>query len=230
MASAGQPQRLRLSRSASASRTLTAPSGADPDHWITRMASLTRTVPGVETGDLMRYLRLMAITMIAVAVGAVHRSEALDLRLIEGRYKRSFQSEYIGGGKYTASDDLRIVRHGAQAAYFSLGLGFVNGHTCFLDGIAAQRGDELVFRKAILDGRECRMRIVLERGTVKFHDEDRRCQEFSCGARGGYSGVGFRLSLRRPFRNAAALRRSDEFKSAVAAYDALPPETALSRD
>ena len=178
----------------------------------------------------MRDLRL-AVAVLEVSAGAVHaRSEALDLRLIQGDYKRRFQSEYIGGGKYAASDHLRIVRHGANAAYFSVSLDFVNGHTCFLDGIAVQRRAELIFRKLMMDGRECRMRIVVERGRVKLHDEDRRCQQFSCGARGGYSGVDFRLSLRRPLRNAAAFRRSEEFRSAVEAYESLPPVSVSCRD
>ena len=179
----------------------------------------------------MGHLRFMAIAMLAFALGAVHaRSEPFDLRLIEGDYKRRFQSEYIGGEKFDASDDLRIVRHGANAAYFSVSLTFVNDHTCYLDGIATLRGTELIFRKPIGDGRECRMRIVVERGTIKFHDEDRRCQEISCGARGGYTGADFRLSLRRSLRDAAAFRRSEEFRSAVEAYEALPPETSSSRD
>ncbi len=177
----------------------------------------------------MRNLQLITITMLAIAISAVHaRSGALDLRLIEGDYKLSFQSQN-DGEKIAANDTLRIVRHGPDAVYFSLGLEFLNGHTCFLDGIAAQRGSELISRKPIMDGRECRMRIVVEDGTLKFHDEGRRCQ-FSCGARGGYSGAGFRLSLRRPLRNVAAFRPSDEFRSAVKAYEALPPETASSQD
>lgn len=179
----------------------------------------------------MRYLRHTAIAMLGVATGVVHaRGGPLDLRLIQGDYKRNFQSEFVGGEKFNASDDLRIVQYTANAAYFSISLIFANDHSCYIDGIAALKIGELLYRKPIGDGRECRMRIGVERGTVKFHDEDRRCQEFSCGARGGYSGADFRLSLRRPLKNVAAFRRSVEFKSAVTAYDALQPEMSSSRD
>ena len=164
-----------------------------------------------------------ALTLVALASGpATAETRALNLRSIEGDYYVRFRNELVGGEKYMAKDWLRIVRHGDKAAYFSVALEFYNGHECSLSGIAALQGDALVYRAPDEPDYDCRLEIRVEKSKFVFSDEGNRCRRLTCGARGGYGGKSFPLAARRVLKNAAALRRSEEFREALDTFEKLP--------
>ena len=174
---------------------------------------------------MVRACRLAVPGLLVLAGLARAESQTLDLRRIEGDYKVRVHSALSGGERYTADNELRIARHGAGAAFVSVSLNFFNGHECYLSGIAAVQGRSLVYRAPGEPAFDCRLRVNVDRGRITFDDEGFRCQRMTCGARGRYGGPEFPLSARRPLRNAAALRRSEEFTKAVETFEGLPPET-----
>lgn len=178
----------------------------------------------------MRFRLLVdVITMWAVSSTAFAAERRLDLREIEGDYKVPGQSEMVGGPKYKTTNELQIVRHGDKSAFVSVYLEFLNGHECYLSGIAAWQNGMLVYRKPAQQGSSCRLIVKVNRREIGFEDVGSGCQSMTCGARGFYDGATFPLSRRRPVHDAAALRRSDEFRQAVTTFEALPADTLERR-
>lgn len=170
--------------------------------------------------------RVLIVPTLALSAGlAQAENQTLNLRRVEGDYKVRVHSALSGGETYSANNELQIVRHAQGAAFVSVFLNFYNGHECFISGIAAVRGRTLIYRSPDGFEPECRLQVKVGRDRITFDDEGYRCQTRSCGARGHYYGAEFRLAARRPLRNAAAVRRSEEFTKAVEAFESLPPET-----
>jgi hypothetical protein len=171
-------------------------------------------------------MRRLPIALCALAVAGWAGSTAagpaprpgLDLGGLAGVYKVSFDNGLVTGETYRSENVLEIVPTGPAAAYIRTRLEFFNGHQCALWGVAHLEGQALVYRSpepALAPGEEpCVLRITRQGGKVRFEDEG-TCQSW-CGARGGFSGVTFPASSRRPIRYMARLKASPQYRQALA--------------
>ena len=94
--------------------------------------------------------------------------------------------------------------------------GFYNGHQCSIFGIAHAEPVGLVYREPGPDyeGNHCVLRIGETKTGVRLDDAG-SCHEH-CGARGSLHGIDFDRKSRRPITYLERLKRSSEFRDALA--------------
>jgi hypothetical protein len=162
-------------------------------------------------------MRWTPIFLVAVLASPVAAAESIDLDKVAGVYKDRFQNSLVDGSKFTSENILEIVKTSPDEAYFNTHLEFYNGHECELSGLAHVERDALVYRSQLPDTKgESEFRIRLTPKTVRFEDPDGNYRANYCGERGGFDGIEFKLSARRPIRYMKRLLASDDYKEAIA--------------
>jgi hypothetical protein len=163
----------------------------------------------------------IAVLVAFLSTAAVAGDASVAIGKLEGLYTHRFRNGDVSGAKFTSTDKLAIVRVDRGAAFFRTELNFFNGHICELSGIAEAEKGALVYRDDSRGPEEpCRLRLVPGRGRIKFEDVEGHCRKESCGARGGYDGAAFKTASRRTLDELEKLKASDEYKEAVAEYEA----------
>lgn len=154
------------------------------------------------------------LALLALAANAAD----LDLDKIVGLYVDRFTNADISGRHFPGANILELVKASPTTAFFRTHLDFFNGHECALSGIAEVDGASLVYRDP---AQQCELRMDVANGKLTFDDKDYHCREQSCGMRGGYSGVGFALKLRRPVADIAKIKASSDYAEALKEFEAL---------
>ena len=159
--------------------------------------------------------KAILLLCIGLASGAAGPA-AFDPARIAGRYSYHFRNGDVSGDKYWSDDVLEIVRLDPGRAYFRAELQFFNGHQCSISGIAHSEGGGLVYREpeTNADGGHCVLHIRETAKGVRL-DDDHSCQDH-CGARGTLNGDDFDRKSRRPITYMDRLKRSSEFRDALA--------------
>jgi hypothetical protein len=161
----------------------------------------------------MRKLSLLfCIGLMSGAAGPA----AFDPAAIAGRYGRHFLDATVDGQNYGADDVLEIVKLDPRRAYIRARVNFYNGHECTIFGIAHVEGGELVYRdpKPYFNGTRCILHVRKTGGGVRLEDSN-SCRA-DCGARGSLNGVDFDRRSRRPITYMERLKRSSEYRDALA--------------
>ncbi len=142
---------------------------------------------------------------------------------LAGRYSSRFRNALVTGEQFWSENIVEIVPVDAGHAYLRFSLQFYNGHSCSLAGVAAARGDGLVYQgppdDTVLDMPTCRLTVRRE-GHVLAWDDDHGTCKAHCGARGTFLRDDLPWSSRRPISYLATLRRSPEYRDAVAEWRA----------
>ena len=137
-----------------------------------------------------------------------------------GQYSHHYQNTLVSGETYFSDDIVEIVPVDSRHAYIEFDLNFYNGHTCGLTGVAAARNGALIYRepadKALPGQDRCILTIRRERSKLVW-DDDGTCQAY-CGERGTFSGGHMRWSSRTPVPYPARLKRSAEYRRALAEW------------
>jgi hypothetical protein len=164
----------------------------------------------------MAGVRRAAILAVSLGLLAAAGPASLDPARIAGRYGHHFLNGNVDGGEYWSDDVLEIVRLDPRRAYVRAELKFYNGHECSIAGIAHAESGGLVYREreTNFEGGHCALRVSETRGGVRL-DDDGSCQGH-CGSRGGLSGIDFDRKSRRPIAYMDRLKRSNEFRDALA--------------
>lgn len=158
-----------------------------------------------------------AILLLVVALASAAAGPAiLDPAVIAGRYDYHFRNGLVDGSTFWSDDVLEIVRLDPRRAYFRAELQFYNGHECSISGIAHSEPGGLVYqeRETNTDGGHCTLHIRRTPTGVRLED-DHSCQDH-CGARGTLNGDDFDRKSRRPITYMDRLKRSSEFRDALA--------------
>lgn len=156
---------------------------------------------------------LLGISLLAISP-VVAAPPPLDQ--LAGVYRDSFANGTVDGHDYRSENILEIVPRTPASAYFRAHLEFFNGHSCDIWGIADRRADALVYDGPVNpQGKRCHLRLAVADGRIRFDDADGACRADTCGARGGYDGIDFKLGSRRPIRYLDRLLASPEYAEAV---------------
>lgn len=165
--------------------------------------------------------RLIVAALVAAASGAGAVIAGDPVQALAGRYSHGFANGLVDGSRYHSEDIAEIVPVDRTHAYVRFELQFFNGHRCSLAGIAARRGDTLVYNgspeNAFVHGRPCTL-TIRRRGTVlAWADAGGTCKA-QCGARGSFSNGDLPWSSKRPIRYLARLRGSTEYREALSEW------------
>jgi hypothetical protein len=140
---------------------------------------------------------------------------------VEGVYKQRFENALVDGSSFTSENILEIVRVAPDAVYVNTHLVFYNAHTCDVSGLArfSQKG-VFVFRdpdEPTDPGDEpCVLQFEASTDQIRILDPTHACKPRYCGARGGFVGAAFAMSARRPIRYMTLIKKSAEYKEAIA--------------
>jgi len=171
----------------------------------------------------MRRGSLVAATALFTAVSTLAFAANVNIDVLAGVYKKTFQNGNIDGGKYQSEDILEIVKISPTTAYVRTHLEFFNGHVCNIWGVAKVEGDGLVYhRETNSQGKPCLLSVKVQAGKVTLDDKDGACAIGTCGNRGMYNGTAFELKKRRVIRYMDVLVNSDQYKDAVDEHDGKP--------
>ncbi len=171
----------------------------------------------------MRRGSLVAATALFTAVSTLAFAANVNIDVLAGVYKKTFQNGNIDGGKYQSEDILEIVKISPTTAYVRTHLEFFNGHVCNIWGVAKVEGDGLVYHSETnSQGKQCLLSVKLQGGKVTLDDKDGACAIGTCGNRGMYNGTAFELKKRRVIRYMDVLVNSDQYKDAVDEHDGKP--------
>ena len=167
--------------------------------------------------------RLLLLASL-LAIGAAPAS--MDpVRSLAGRYSATFPNAMRDGEKYTGENIVEIVPVAPRAAYVRVHTDWYNGHSCSLWGVAEAEGSALVYHEADTRGHavlgQCTLSIRRAGRSLRLNDEDGEgCYRRHCGMRGSFRNVDLPLASRRPITYGARLRRSYQFKGAMAEWQA----------
>ena len=171
----------------------------------------------------MRRGSLVAATALFTAVSTLAFAANVNIDVLAGVYKKTFQNGNIDGGKYQSEDILEIVKISPTTAYVRTHLEFFNGHVCNIWGVAKVEGDGLVYHgETNSQGKPCLLSMKVQAGKVTLDDKDGACAIGTCGNRGMYNGTAFELKKRRVIRYMDVLVNSDQYKDAVDEHDGKP--------
>jgi hypothetical protein len=171
----------------------------------------------------MRRGSLVAATALFTAVSTLAFAANVNIDVLAGVYKKTFQNGNIDGGKYQSEDILEIVKISPTTAYVRTHLEFFNGHVCNIWGVAKVEGDGLVYHgETNSQGKPCLLSVKVQAGKVTLDDKDGACAIGTCGNRGMYNGTAFELKKRRVIRYMDVLVNSDQYKDAVDEHDGKP--------
>jgi len=163
--------------------------------------------------------------ILIAALAAIAAAPASPVTALAGRYSKHFQNGFVDGSKYWSDDVVEIVPIDATHAYFNASLQFYNGHECSLTGIAKAVGNKLVYKEKEVTAmgdvdKPCTLSISASGKDLLLDDAGGTCKA-NCGARGTFSNFRFvPLSSKRPITYMAKLKGSDEYKSAIADWQA----------
>lgn len=178
----------------------------------------------------MHVRSLMIASIIVVATAALAQNDAgatshnpsvaSTIRKIDGVHKSRFANSTVQQEKFQSEDILEIVPYGSDAIYFRVHLEFYNGHLCDLQGIAKYKDGAFLYHGPPDSGPDiCTLTITPGNKDITLDDIGGNCRAATCGARGGYHGVGFARSSRRTIRYMKRLLASKEYAAAVAELD-----------
>jgi hypothetical protein len=171
----------------------------------------------------MRRGSLVAATALFTAVSTLAFAANVNIDVLAGVYKKTFQNGNIDGGKYQSEDILEIVKISPTTAYVPTHLEFFNGHVCSIWGVAKVEGDRLVYHgETNSQGKPCLLSVKVQAGKVTLDDKDGACAIGTCGNRGMYNGTAFELKKRRAIRYMSVLMNSDQYKDAIDEHDGKP--------
>jgi hypothetical protein len=155
---------------------------------------------------------------------------------IEGVYKHRFMSAMVvGDGQpdepYQEENIVEIVPYDASHVYFLVKLGFYNGHSCGISGIAAHEAGAFVYREpapAYQGAASCVLTLSVANGKLKVSDwlppaNDSSCRAY-CGMRGSLGAVTFPYSARRKIRYLDRIKASRQYRAAVEQHRQAPAE------
>ena len=148
---------------------------------------------------------------------------------IAGVYKPKFQITVFNGDNdkddiFDVENIFEIVPIDNVAAYVKLKTITTNGHTCGMQGIFKYSGSNTL---SYIDTSSeafhgiCRMKMNIDNNHIEFSDTNGECKRQSCGARGGYDGLGVPLKLKRKIKYMDLIKASEEFQQAVDKYNSL---------
>ena len=136
----------------------------------------------------------------------------------------------VGPSPGTQEDVLEIVPVSADRAYVRADLLFSSGNSCKFYGVAARKGDQLIYRGPANGNQGERCTLTLQRGldakgkaTLILRDEGARCEVATCSKRGSYDNQAFPVSARRTIRYLPRLQASSEFAEALKEAGMTPP-------
>ena len=160
--------------------------------------------------------RFLVLLPLLLAAGSAKPDPATQLA---GRYYRQFPDGLVTGEKYTGEDIVEIAPVAPRAAYFRISLDYFNGHSCSISGVAREEDGALVYRdpERQYDGTKCVLSIRRAGRSLSIDDGDATCKN-DCGARGSLSKVSLPYSSKRPIRYLARLKRSAEYRDAMAQW------------
>ncbi|WP_419808816.1 hypothetical protein [Sphingomonas sp.] len=165
--------------------------------------------------------RLIVIALACAVAGAGAVAAYDPVQALAGRYGRGFANGMVDGSHYRSENIAEIVPVDAAHAYLRFDLQFYNGHSCGLAGIATRRGDALVYtgrpEDGWIDGRPCTLTVRRQGTTLVWDDANGTCKA-ECGARGSFSNGALPWSSKRPIRYLARLKRSVEYREAIAEW------------
>ncbi len=134
---------------------------------------------------------------------------------VEGIYTYSSKVPMGGNETIRVNDTLLMLKEANDRYYFELDLMFENGHQCMVRGIAGREGDALVYHGT--DRSECVLKMRFGKEKIAFEDDGKRCHSEYCGARGTIGDLEiFTRASRTPVENAAQIRQSEDYRTALA--------------
>lgn len=157
-----------------------------------------------------------AAAAAALAAPAPRPASSL-VTALAGRYSHHFTDGLVDGTFYPADDVAEVVPVDATHAYVRFALNFYNGHTCSLAGVAAARGDALVYTEpadAAIGG-EPRCTLTVRRGGGTLAWDDRYSCKSHCGERGSFSDGGLPWASRRAIGYLPRLKASRQYRDAL---------------
>lgn len=143
-----------------------------------------------------------------------------DLRELEGMYWYNFGNGLVDGTKYVSTDVLELVPYDKDSLYFRASLQFYNGHTCSISGIAERDGARLTYADTT-EGNGCVLHVIPTPTSIALDDPTGQCRNMTCGARGSYGDENFSPKHKKKITYMAALKKSPQYRQAVADYDRL---------
>jgi hypothetical protein len=116
---------------------------------------------------------------------------------ITGQYSNTHIISYLdidGWVETEVSDTLVLTELQDDSLHFEFYLVHTNGHTCWMDGIAAKI-DSVYEYKEIFDEEyesgECKLHIIITNSEIILKDIDGGCRFWYCGMRGYINGITF---------------------------------------
>ena len=159
---------------------------------------------------------LLVTLLVASARPTGAAGPAIDQ--LAGVYRTHSLQARMDGTEYRAENVLEIVPLTPATAYFRTRVAGSNGHECDLSGVATREPDGLVYRPAkpfLNGGPLCRLTIRMDGNRLLLDDPGEGCHS-ACGARASFDDGVFPRTARQPIRYLSRLRRSSEFKQALA--------------
>lgn len=136
------------------------------------------------------------------------------LATLAGRYSDGYPDPFTHRRLDSVAE---IVPVDAMHGYVRFDLQFPNGFSCGLSGMARVEGAALVYREPRPDpasGRQCRLTIRHDQYGLSYDDGDASCKHL-CGMNAEFNGS-LPWRSRRPIGYLARLRRSAEYRAALA--------------
>jgi hypothetical protein len=156
------------------------------------------------------------------ADGDVAASKML-LSELSGVYKKRFKNGDTSGNSYISEDVFEFVPVSDRAAYIKMRLNFFNGHGCGIAGIAEyKKVGGFVYSDKDKEN-SCLLTVKLNDKKITFSDPNGNCQKF-CGARGGFGGETFDMSVKREIQYLPIILNSREYQSSLRRYQKEHPE------
>jgi len=130
---------------------------------------------------------------------ACQAQELATVEQLQGSYKYTVTNSLMTGDKYSAENQLLLMKTSPNTAYFETHLKWANGHSCDFFGIAnVASPTQLIYSTSSIMDKTCTFNINIKKDKFIFADSDGACRLISCGTRGGLDGVEFQLNTKQP--------------------------------
>lgn len=161
------------------------------------------------------------LIVLVLALLGIAMARPSPISELAGRYSRSFDGELANGAIYKGEQVVEVVPVDRTHAYVRAELDFANAHHCGIFGVASVVGEKLVYLERVgQPGEEpCRLSVSRAGTSLLLDDGGATCQAY-CGAGGSLSNFQYLpFSLKRPIRNLAKLKQTDEYRAAIEEWE-----------